>query len=185
MFIFEYLAFLVSICKDLQAVSGDCQKLDIGISQQCHHLLESSSQTHCHLCPFLMQQQIVERDHLDVGTLILHICCEEPQNSSSSLPQHLDQGRNASRLEDCKEPLTMYTYLVLIIKQFGKLRDGTSGQLSIILIVNEVDHSMLQHLRGLCQTLHCSGVGSIQLSSRRDDHQTLRLMEKYGGSEEQ
>jgi len=61
MFIFEYLAFLVSICKDLQAVSGDCQKLDIGISQQCHHLLESSSQAHCHLCPFLMQQQIVER----------------------------------------------------------------------------------------------------------------------------
>lgn len=57
----------------------------------------------------------------------------------------------------------MFIYLVFIIEQFGQLRDGTSGQLSIILIVNEVDNCMLQHLRGLSQTLHCGWVSSIQL----------------------
>lgn len=56
----QYLAFLVAICQDLQAVSSDCQELDVGIRQQGHHLLQSSSQTHRHLCPFLMQQQVVE-----------------------------------------------------------------------------------------------------------------------------
>lgn len=56
-----YLAFLVAICQDLQAVSSDCQELDVGIRQQGHHLLQSSSQAHGHLCPFLMQQQVVER----------------------------------------------------------------------------------------------------------------------------
>lgn len=57
----KYLAFLVAICKDLQAVSSDCQELDVGVGQQGHHLLQSSSQAHRHLRSFLMQQQVVER----------------------------------------------------------------------------------------------------------------------------
>lgn len=57
---FKYLALLVAICQDLQAVSSDCQELDISIRQQGHHLLQSSSQAHRHLGPFLMQQQVVE-----------------------------------------------------------------------------------------------------------------------------
>lgn len=60
-FVLQYLALLVSIRKDLQAVSSDGQELDVGIRQQGHHFLESSSQTHRHLCPLLVQQQIVER----------------------------------------------------------------------------------------------------------------------------
>lgn len=57
---FKYLALLVAICQDLQAVSSDCQELDISIRQQGYHLLQSSSQAHRHLGPFLMQQQVVE-----------------------------------------------------------------------------------------------------------------------------
>lgn len=67
---FKYLAFLVTIRQDLQAVSSDGQEFDIGIGQQGHHFLQSSSQTHCHLCPFLMQQQVVERgDRVEQNTV--------------------------------------------------------------------------------------------------------------------
>lgn len=57
----QYLALLVAVGQDLQAVSGDGQELHVGVGQQSHHLLQSSCQAHSHLRSFLMQQQVVER----------------------------------------------------------------------------------------------------------------------------
>lgn len=60
LYAFPYLAFLVAISQDLQAVGSDGQKLDVGISQQGHHLLQASSQAHRHLGTLLVQQKVVE-----------------------------------------------------------------------------------------------------------------------------
>lgn len=56
----NYLALLVAVRQDLETVGSNCQELDIGVGQQGHHLLQSPSQTHCHLCTLLMQQQVVK-----------------------------------------------------------------------------------------------------------------------------
>lgn len=56
-----YLALLVAVGQDLQAVSGDGEELDVGLAEQGHHLLQAPGQAHSHLGPFLVQQQVVER----------------------------------------------------------------------------------------------------------------------------
>lgn len=38
------------------------------------------------------------------------------------------------------------TYLVFVIEQFGEFWYGSGCQLSVILIVNQIDHSMFEHL---------------------------------------
>ena len=55
----QYLALLVSVGEDLEAVGGDGEELDVVARKQCHHLLQSSSQTHRVLGALLVQQQVV------------------------------------------------------------------------------------------------------------------------------
>lgn len=57
----RYLALLVAVGQNLQAVGGDGQELDVGVGEQSHHLLQASGQAHGHLGAFLVQQQVVER----------------------------------------------------------------------------------------------------------------------------
>ncbi len=54
-------------------------------------------------------------------------------------------------------------YLVLVGQQFGELWYSTSGQLSVILIVDEVDDGCFEELRGLGQSLHIGGLVWIAL----------------------
>lgn len=70
-------------------------------------------------------------------------------------------------------------YLVLVIKELGELWDGACGQLRIILVVDEVDHCVLEHLRGLGQPLHVSGVGVVKLSGG-DLHALVQRLGEHG-----
>ncbi len=74
----------------------------------CHQILRQKAPTQTTLRQLLCIL-VDSVEHLDVCMLITsyHICSKEHHNLSSNLPQHLHQGRDASRLEDCKEPLTM------------------------------------------------------------------------------
>lgn len=55
-----YLAFLVPIGKQLQAVGGDGKKFWVVLGQQGNHLLKAIRQAHGHLGTFLVQQQVVK-----------------------------------------------------------------------------------------------------------------------------
>lgn len=72
--------------------------------------------------------------------------------------------------------------LVLIIEKFRELRNGSSGQLSIILVINEVDHSMLEHLGRFGQPLHVGGVGGVKLG-RSDLHALVESLGKHGSAD--
>ena len=56
----SHLALLVAVRQNLQAVGGDGQKLDVGVGEQGHQLLQASGQAHRHLGSLLVQQQVVE-----------------------------------------------------------------------------------------------------------------------------
>lgn len=57
-------------------------------------------------------------------------------------------------------------YLVLIVEEFGELWDGSGCQLCVILVVDQVDHGVFEHLRGLCQPLDVGGICCIILCGR-------------------
>ncbi len=67
-------------------------------------------------------------------------------------------------------------YLVLIGQQFGELWYGASGQLSVILIVDEMDDGCFEEMRGLGQSLHIGGLVWIAL---RGEHR-LSLHQRLG-----
>ena len=72
--------------------------------------------------------------------------------------------------------------LVLVVQELDQLRDGPGGQVCVILIVDQVDHGMLQHLAGLGQPLHRGGLGGVQLGG--GDLQTfIQSLREHGGSE--
>ena len=61
--------------------------------------------------------------------------------------------------------------LVLVVQELDQLRDGPGGQVCVILIVDQVDHGMLQHLAGL---------GGVQLGG--GDLQTfIPSLREHGG----
>ena len=55
-----YLALLVAVSQDLQAVGDDGQELDVITGQQGNHLLETTGQTDSHLGSFLVEEEVVE-----------------------------------------------------------------------------------------------------------------------------
>lgn len=60
----------------------------------------------------------------------------------------------------------LVTYLVLIVEELGELWDGSGCQLCVVLVVDQVDHSVLEHLRGLRQPLHVGGICCVILGGR-------------------
>ena len=40
-------------------------------------------------------------------------------------------------------------YQVIIIEQLGEFWDGSGGEVGVVLVVDEVDDGVLEHLRGL------------------------------------
>ena len=56
--------------------------------------------------------------------------------------------------------------LILIIQEFGQLRDGTYGQVGIVLVVYQVHHGMFQHLGGFREVLDRSGLVRVDLGAR-------------------
>ena len=54
-------------------------------------------------------------------------------------------------------------HLVLVTQQLDQLRAGAGSEISIVLVVYQVDHSVLQHPAGLGQPLHRGGLGRVQL----------------------
>ena len=58
--------------------------------------------------------------------------------------------------------------------------DGPGGQVCVIMIGDQVDHGMLQHLAGFRQTLHRDGLGGVQLGG--GDLETFILsLKEHGG----
>lgn len=64
------------------------------------------------------------------------------------------------------------SYRVVVVQEFGELGHGACGQLGVILVVDEVDDSGLEQLRGLGQLLHVGHVAAVHL--RGQDGRALR-----------
>ena len=70
--------------------------------------------------------------------------------------------------------------LVLIVQQLDELGDGARGEVSVVLVVDQVDHGVLQHLRGLGQPLYGGGLGRVQLRGR-DLEALVKGLGEHGG----
>lgn len=66
-------------------------------------------------------------------------------------------------------------HLVFIVEQFGELRHSTSGELCIVLVVDQVDDGCLEHLGGLGQSLNVGHLGRVCLS-RQDGSARLQSL---------
>lgn len=72
-------------------------------------------------------------------------------------------------------------YLVLVVEELGELWNGSRCQLSVILVVDQIDHGVFQHLWGLRQPLDIGGVGCVELCGG-DLHPLLKSLWKHGGA---
>ena len=70
-------------------------------------------------------------------------------------------------------------YLVLVVQEFSQLRDGAGGEVRIILVINQVNDGVLQHLAGLGEALYSGGLVRVDLG-RRDLDAFLQGLREHG-----
>ena len=71
-------------------------------------------------------------------------------------------------------------HLVLVVQQLDEFGDGPGGQVGVVLVVDEVDHGVLEHLAGLGQPLDGGGLGGVELG-RGDLQPLLQSLGEHGG----
>jgi len=71
-------------------------------------------------------------------------------------------------------------HLILVIEQLDELRNGPGGKVGVVLIINQVDNGVLEHLAGLGESLHRGRrVRRLELR-RRDLRALLQRLREHG-----
>lgn len=73
-------------------------------------------------------------------------------------------------------------HLVLVVEQLRELRHSPSGQLGVVLVVDEVDDGRLELLRRLGQTLHVGHLRRVHLH-RKDLGTALQRFWEHSGAD--